>query len=181
MDASVIEQLERDGFDVGMTRTVPVVPIKADERGRVLPAGEEVFVMSGDAESLVHLRRITELFTGDAVPPDFKRGPTQEYALFFGIIEGTAVDFCSVTEVIEPDSEFQRLYRLLAKRPDATDGNPLFSYMQAAVRLYMSLRDTSRAEFEAVAMRLSKSAKTFRTDPSSTNYFHIVGRNFLGR
>lgn len=179
MDPSVVEQLEQADFDVGMTRTIPVVPIKTDERGRVVPAGEEVFVMSDDAEFLVRLGRITDLFVGDAVPPDFKPGPTREYVLFFGMIERTAIDFCSVTELIEPDSEFQRLYRLLAKRPDATDGNPLFSYMQAAVRLYMSLRDTSRAEFEAVAMRLSKSAKTFRTDPSSTNYFDIVGRGFL--
>ncbi|MHC5057445.1 MAG: hypothetical protein ACYTKD_22450 [Planctomycetota bacterium] len=179
MDLSVVEQLERAGCDVGMKRVVPIVAIMADERRRVLPAGEEVFVMSGDAETSVHLKRITELFAGDAYPPDFGRGPTPMYALFFAMIERTAVDFCSVTEVIEPDSEFQRLYGLLARRPDATDGNLLFSYMQAAVRLYMSLRDTSRAVFEAVAMRLAKSAKTFRTDPSSTNYFDVVGRDFL--
>jgi hypothetical protein len=54
------------------------------------------------------------------------------------------------------------------------DANPLFSYLRAASRLYLSLRDVSRAEFEAVANRLRVSARTFSAGIDSTNYHHFV-------
>jgi len=47
--------------------------------------------------------------------------------------------------------------------------------MQAGARLYMSLVDVSRAEFEAIAQRLTRSVRHFRTDAASKNYFEIVG------
>jgi len=59
------------------------------------------------------------------------------------------------------------------------DANPLFSYLRAAARLYLSLRDVSRDEFEAVAERLRRSAKTFASRLDSTNYYRLVLGEFL--
>lgn len=176
MDAEVIRALKDAGIDTTFKKTVPGICIMVDETGRPKELGEEVMVISGEKIQLVRLKPITQLFSGDAVPPDFRRGPTPEYMMFFALIERTAADFCSSTRRTELDKEFQRLYRLLGKRPDGRDRNPLFSQLQGAVRLYMSLRDASRAEFEAVAARLSKSARTFSDGYSSTNYLDLALR-----
>ena len=77
------------------------------------------------------------------------------------------------------DQEFERLYNHLRRRPDGTDANPILSYLQAAARLYMSLRDVSQAEFEAVARRLTKSARTYSEGLSSTNYTDLVLERLL--
>ena len=176
MDGAAVEKLKDAGIDVSLGETIPVVPIRFDERGRVVPLGDEVAVASGEAVAIVRLKRISDLFAGDTVPPNFARGPTPEYMLFFLLIERTAVDYCTSTGEIQTDKEFRRLYRLLGRRPDGVDRNPLSSYLRAAARLYMSLRDVSRAEFKAVAARLSKSARTFSTGPRSRNYFNVTRR-----
>ena len=80
----------------------------------------------------------------------------------------------------ETDAEFERLYRLLRRNPDGQDAHPLFSYLQGAVRLYMSLRDVSQAEFEAVVNRLSQSAKWHSTHTGSTNYHREVLQGVFG-
>jgi hypothetical protein len=99
--------------------------------------------------------------------------------MFFCLIERTAADFCVSTGRMEPDDEFRRLYRLLARRPGGDDRNPLFSYIQAGARLYMSLKDVSRAEFEAVALRLSRFARNVSTGATSANYIQSAKRLLL--
>jgi hypothetical protein len=96
------------------------------------------------------------------------------------MIEGTALDYCQVTNQPETDEEFYRLYRHLSRRPDGRDSHPLFSYLQAAAQLYMSIKDTSRAEFEAVTGRLALSARHFSMGPTSRNYINTL-RTTLGR
>jgi hypothetical protein len=59
------------------------------------------------------------------------------------------------------------------------DANPLFSYLRAAARLYLSLRDVSRAEFKAMANKLRVSARAFATRRDSTNYHHFVLEEFF--
>jgi len=130
--------------------------------------------MAGESTALVRLLKVSDLWTGEAVPPDFERGPTPEYVLFFALIERTAADYCACMGKRTRDREFERLYERLRGRPDGTDPNPLFSYLRAAARLYMSLRDVSRAEFEAVARRLKRSARTFSDGDTSTNYLDLA-------
>jgi hypothetical protein len=107
-------------------------------------------------------------------------GVPDEYAFFFALIERAAFDFCATARRIPRDEEFAELYRRLWKRPDETGGDLLGSYVRAGARLYMSLRDVSRAEFEAVAKRLARSARTFAMGYTSTNYYEYVGRELLG-
>lgn len=146
---------------------------------KVEPLGEEFVVVPGELVASIRPKKITGLFVGNVVPPNFSTGPTFEYVQFFALLEMTAADFCSVTGKPERDVEFERLYALLRRRPDGRDVNPIFSYLQAAARLYMSLRDVSEMEFEAVARRLTRSARTFAM--GSTNYYELAGKTLLGR
>lgn len=173
MDRHVIEVLAGAGIDTTIEDCFPVIPVRV-EGGKPVPLDVEVPVKNGDALALVPLQSIPNLFAGSATPPSFAKGPTDEYVLFFTLIERTAVDYCTVTSRAEYDEEFDRLYRLLRRRPDGRDGNPLFSYLQAAVRLYMSLRDVNQQEFEAVLQRLAQSARRYTDGPSSKNYFRLL-------
>ena len=177
MDAQIVSQLQKAGIDTTLLHHFPVVPVRVSEVGRPMPLSDEVPVESGGKFAIVGLRSIPRLFTGAVRPPSFAHGPTDEYLPFFAVIEVTAVGYTRSVGRAEYDEEMERLYRQLRRRPDGTDSNPLFSYLQAAARLYMSLRDVSRDEFEAVAQRLSVSARHFAAGPSSTNYLRSVGRH----
>ncbi len=178
VDQRVYEALRDEGFDVTLERYVPHIAVEISQRNAPRPLGEEVPVLSG--HTLVHLplKSIPELFVGSAQPDDFSDGPTPEYVMFFSVIELTAMEYCTVTGRREPDFEFERLYRHLRRRPAGQDSNPLFSYLQAAARLYMSLREVSQAEFEAVANRLSKSARHMSQGDVSTNYLYLLESSF---
>ncbi len=182
MDKTVIDCLAAAGADYELKGHRVLIPIQVSDGEAPDPLGEEVCVLSGEVVlPRVKLKKISELFSGNRQPPDFKQGPTEEYVVFFLLIERMAMDFCTSTKRIERDVEFERLYHLLRRRPDGRDFNPLFSYLQGIVRLYMSLRDVSQAEFEAVASRLARSAKTFSEGPTSRNYHDVALKQFLGQ
>jgi hypothetical protein len=158
------------------------VPTVLGEQGRVVTLDQDLPVPVMDEDDRVvwlPLQSISQLWTGSAVAPDFSRAPPPKYEPFFILIEATAAEFCDAAGRPERDREFQRLYRSLRRRPDGVDPNPLFSYLRAAARLYLSLRDVSRAEFEAVADRLRVAAQTFASRLDSTNYHHLVLEEFF--
>lgn len=174
MDKQVREALRAEGFDLTLERYIPHVAVELSQRERPRPLGAEVPVLSGPTLVRLPLKSIPELFVGNAAAPDFADGPTDEYEDFFMVLELTSLEYCTVTGRREPDFEFERLYRHLRRRPAGQDSNPLFSYLQAAARLYMSLRDVSQAEFEAVANRLSKSARHMSQGEVSANYLYLL-------
>ncbi len=181
MDPNVIAALEKAGMDPQHPELLRV-PIVLGEQRRVLPLeGDLPVPVSNDEERVVWLPLgpISQLWTGSAIPPDFSVAPTPEYEPFFLLLEATAAEYCDATGRPERDREFERLYRHLRRRPDGVDRNPLFSYLRAAARLYMSLPDVSRAEFEAVADRLRVSARTFCSRLDSTNYHRFVLEEFF--
>jgi len=181
MDKTVIDCLAAAGADYKLKGYGVSIPIQVSVDRAPVPLGEEVFVLSGEIiVPKVKIKKISELFSGNRQPPDFRNDPPEEYILFFALIEGMAMDFCTSTTRIERDVEFERLYNFLRRRPDGRDSNPLFSYLQGIVRLYMSLRDISRAEFEAVASRLARSAKTFSEGLTSRNYYDLALKRLLG-
>jgi hypothetical protein len=181
MDAEAKAALERAGFHAEQTGLLRI-PIEISPQGQVRPLSEEVPVMEAGTPglALLKLEPCAQLWTGTAVPPSMAGTPPEQYQPFFLMLEMTAADYCTTTRKAVPDAEFERLYRLLRRRPDGTDANPLFSYLRGAARLYMSLRDVSRAEFEAVAQRLSQSARHFSTHVGSTHYYQQVLRDLLG-
>ncbi|NPD24795.1 hypothetical protein [Corallococcus exiguus] len=179
MDANVVAELEKAGVKVEDPMRL-FIPVERDEHGQVKVVGDEVPVRFGDVTAHVRLQPISALWTGNKQPPDFSRPPFPEYEPFFFLIEATAAGFCRDTRHAEVDQEFSQLYRHLARRPDGHHKNALFSYLRAAARLYLSLRDVSQAEFEAVAQRLHQSAKLHAGHVGSTNYFQAVLRQVLG-
>lgn len=74
MDPEAVEALKNAGIDVEFRETIPTVAVKATEDGVPEPLGEEVGVTCGSRFGIVRLKRITELFTGDAIPPSFAKG-----------------------------------------------------------------------------------------------------------
>jgi hypothetical protein len=176
MDPIAVQALKDAGIDVTMKKRIPNIPIQLTEEGEVEGPGEVVMLLSGDVPVPVTLKKISELYVGSTVPPDFSRGPAPGYEMFFLLIERTVAQFCRITGSTPYDTEFEELYRRLKRRPDETGGAPMLAYIRAAVRLYMSLRDVSRAEFEAVATRLARSARAFALSESSTNYVKTISR-----
>lgn len=87
--------------------------------------------------------------------------------MFFAMLERAVIGYCRSSGRAGYDAEIERLYTHLRRRPDGRDANVLFSYMQAATRLYMSMFDVSQAELDAVARRLSQSAGRFADGPTS--------------
>ncbi|QRN99446.1 hypothetical protein JRI60_10680 [Archangium violaceum] len=179
MDREAVERLQRAGLKVDQPELLRVA-IQRDENKKVMKLGTEVPVMGNEGLMLVTLQPLSKLWTGSALPPDLSRTPPPQYQPFFLLLESTAANYCAATGKAETDDEFERLYRQLRRRPDGDDPHPLFSYLKGATRLYMSLRDVSQAEFEAVVNRLSQSAKWHSTHVGSTNYHREVLRNLFG-
>lgn len=151
MAQSVIDSLEQHGVSTSFADDIPVIPIGVDREHAPVVLGQDVPIACPDNNVVsVRLKSIPDLFTGTRVPPCFAEYPTNDYLNFFTLIERTAVNYCVTTKRVERDVEFEALYNHLRRRPSGHHFNPLFSYLQAAVRLYMSLRDVSQAEFEAV-------------------------------
>jgi hypothetical protein len=175
MDAAVIAILDKAGIDTRLDGgLLPRIGLQLNGSGRLEPLDSRITVEAGAAVAVVEVKTIPQLFAGDRVPPDFERGPPPAYLPFFLMIETTAVACCAATSP-EYDRELERLYAQLRRRPLATDANPIFSYLRAAVRLYMSIRNVSQAELAGVAQRLSRSAGHFSTSITSTNYIREVG------
>jgi hypothetical protein len=181
MDRKVIAALRVAGMDPEHPELLRV-PTALGEQGRVVSLDPDlpVPVMDDDGRVVwLPLAPISQLWRGSTAAPGFSFASPPEYEPFFILIEATAAEFCDATGRPERDREFERLYRLLRRRPDSMDANPLFSYLRAAARLYLSLRDVSQAEFEAVANRLRVSARTFSMGSDSTNYHHFVLEEFF--
>lgn len=175
MDLGVIDVLSKAGIRLDQDTPLPVVGIARDEEKRPVPMADDVPVVgSDDTLVVVRLKPIIQLFSGTRVPPDFADEPPPEYVDFFELIEITAVNYCTVTNRPERDVEFEAIYNHLRRRPDGKHANPLYSYLRAAVRLYMSISDVSQLEFEAVVDRLRMSAKHFAVGATSSNYYHTV-------
>jgi hypothetical protein len=96
---------------------------------------------------------------------------------FFMMLEATVVRFCEVDGRDMTDQEMLEIYAELRRRPDGKGGR-LFTYLQAAARLYMSARPISQAEYDAVMNRLAKSARTFSMPPLSRNYLETLRDTF---
>ena len=181
MDPSAIAQLQATGHTFDPTRVLARIPTRIAENDVVEPLGDEVPLLIKEEVVLLQLKPISALFTGDRKPPSFTNGPPNgEYVLLFATIEATAAGCASVMKSPPTDKEFERLYRRLKKHPDGMDKNPVFSYMQAGARLFMSFRDTSKAEFEAAVARMARSADTFSIGLTSRNYYGQLAHMFLG-
>ena len=173
MDLKVRQELQRAGLEMDWPERLQV-PIQFGPNGRALPLGEEVPVADDSwTTAQVKLKPISQLWTVSEKTPFLLRTPPHHEA-FLHLLQSTAVIYCTSMDKPETDAEFERLYRMLRQRPDGLDCHPLFSYLQGAARLYMSLRSVSRAEYEALLQRLGQLAQRFRLHADSTGYHDKV-------
>jgi hypothetical protein len=150
------------------------LPLALTKDGRVAPLGEEVPVADNSwTMAHVKLKPISQLWTATGTAP-FPVTTAPRHEAFLVLLESTASVYCMTMGRPETDAEFERLYRQLRRHPDGRDAHPLFEYLQAAARLYLSLQDVSRAEYEALTDRLSKLARIAHTHVGSTNYHRIM-------
>ncbi len=181
MDLGVIEALRAAGLHPERVEELRV-PTLMGEQGRVVPLEQDLPVpvmKDGGTVTWVHLQPISKLWMGSVLPPSFMPEPPPKYEAFFLLLECTAAGYCCAVGKPERDQEFERLYQRLGQEPDSEDSNPLFSYLRAAARLYLSVRDVSRVEFKAVAERLRSSVKAFSSRMDSTNYHRLVLEEFF--
>ncbi len=178
LDPEAIKKLEAAGLPTAPEDISVGVPTEAGQLST--RDGASVVVESATGKLLVELKPLTALFVGTRQPPPMRGEPPAEYLAFFHTIEFTAAKACEARGRPEADGEFARLYRHLRRRPDGTDPNPVFGCLQSAARMYLSLRDVSCAEYEAVIDRLHRSARTFHTHVGSTNYYTHALRPLLG-
>ena len=172
MDKTVVAALEAAGMVPEPLSLRIRLEVQADGG---IDLGSTVTVEQEERSVAVALAPIASLWSGSRLPPDLTGKPQKDYIPFFHSIEQAAADYCwqSGRQVI--DREFERLYELLRRRPDGRDAEPVFAVLQAGARLYMSLCDTSQAEYEAVVRRLARSARTFAIGgPVSRNYWEIA-------
>ncbi|MCY1076807.1 hypothetical protein [Archangium lansingense] len=173
MDLTVIQDLKHAGLELDWPERLQV-PIQFGAHGKALPLGEEVPVADDSWTTVqVKLKPISQLWSVADKTPFLLRAPPHHEA-FLHLLQSTAVIYCTAMDKPETDAEFERLYRMLRQRPDGLDCHPLFSYLQGAARLYMSLRSVSRAEYEALLQRLGKLAQSFRSHEDSINYHDKV-------
>ena len=179
MDLKVRQELERAGMDLDWPERLQVA-IQFTHQGQAMPLGEEVPVVD-ESWTMVHVKlaRISRLWTATDMTPFLLR-TAPHHESFLRLLESTAGIYCTSMNQPETDAEFERLYRLLRRHPDGEDAHPLFSYLQGAARLYLSLRSMSRGEYEALTYRLSKMARRFRSHEGSTNYYRKVVHSVLG-
>ncbi len=169
MDSELIKKLETAGLPLDPDALALGIPREGE---KLVRSSGPFLVMDDENHSLlIDAKPLSALFMGNRQPPMMREEPPEEYLPFFYTIEHAAALACVARGRPETDREFERLYRLLRRRPDGRDENPVFECLQRAAQVYLSLRDVSSAEYEAVMDRLGRSAKTFHTHVGSTNYF----------
>lgn len=172
MDLDLVKKLETAGLAPNPDALSVGIPRVAE---KVVQDEGPVVLMDNKRRSIrVDLKPLTALFVGNRQPPPMRGEPPVEYFPFFYALEHAAAMACVARGRPEPDAELERVYRHLRRHPDGKNPNPTFGCVQRAAQVYLSLRDISRAEYEAVVDRLSRSARTFDTHVGSTNYFTRV-------
>ncbi len=173
MDLDLVNKLEAAGLTPNPDVISVGIPRVAEKL--VHDEGPAVVLMDNQRRSLrVDLKPLTALFVENRQPPPMRGEPPVEYFPFFYALEHAAAMACIARGRPEPDAEFERLYRHLRRHPDGKNPNPTLGCVQRAAQVYLSLRDISRAEYEAVMDRLSRSARMFDGQVGSTNYFTRV-------
>lgn len=165
MDQELLSSLVGAGVCVDFAQALPWVRT---------PGEGTVEVTDGTETAPVKLRPALKLFSGQRHPPTFELGPTPDYQAFFMMVEMAAIDGCEALEIVPTDAEFEEMYAHLALHPDGTMRHPLYPWLRSAAVLYLSLVDTSRAEFEGVIGRLAASARKWAARPGRRRYHDLL-------
>lgn len=183
MDPAVIQALRagEPGSDGSLGLKLPLILVEKGDDGKVRIPREEVALRFKERRVETKLKGVAELWAGNQAPPPMSGPPPPRYQPFLWLVERAAMEYCAVSGEVPTDDEFARVYQELVRRPDGKGPAPVFHFARAACRLYMSLEDISRAEYEALIERLGKSARHHRAGTVSRNYHAAVSKYVMAR
>lgn len=171
MDQDLLSSLVGAGVSVDFTQALPWIASPATAPGGTAR------VTDGTETAEVRLRTAHELFAGKRTPPAFELGPTPHYQAFFMMVELAAIDGCAALGIVPTDAEFEELYTQLRLQPDSPARHPLLNWLRSAALLYLSLVNTSQAEYEGVLGRLAASARKWAGRPGSRRYHDVLSHS----
>lgn len=174
MDQEVSDVLARVGVCLSpraaKVHVVPVIALQIQDDHGVLPLTDIIPIGTSDNHVIeVKVRALGELLTGNIQGFSSDRPPV-DYADLLFMLMWTAVRYCYHAQVEIRDVEFSEIFNHLRRRPDGTHSNPIFSYLRAAVRVYASLVDLSKCQFESVMNYLRIAARRHADGHTSTAY-----------
>jgi len=142
----------------------------------------EIWVSDGVGTALWQVEALRPLFRGERQPPPdaIMAHYPKEYVLFFAGIEHSVLLFCALTR--QPtDAECLELYAQMRRRPDGRSLGPLHDVIWQSAAVALGLRPWSEAEYTAVLGQLARSARHFKTGPSSRNYMEYLQQTLGSR
>jgi hypothetical protein len=142
----------------------------------------EIWVSDGGGTALWWVDALRPLFRGERQPPPdvaMARYPPA-YVPFFAGIEHSILLFCTLTRR-PTDAECLELYAQMRRRPDGRSLGPLHDVIWQSAAVALGLRPWSEAEYTAVLGQLARSARHFKTGPSSRNYMEYLQQTLGSR
>jgi len=177
--ASLRHAAEAGGVDVARLRLS--LPLGEGDTTLRIPR-HEIWVSDGEGHALWRVEALRPLCRGDRQPPPdvaMERYPPK-YVLFFAGIEHSVLLFCALTR--QPtDAECLDLYAQMRRRPDGRSLGPLHDVIWQSAAVALGLRPWSEAEYTAVLGQLARSARHFKTGPSSRNYIAYLQQTIGSR
>jgi hypothetical protein len=142
----------------------------------------EIWASDGGGTALWRVDALRPLFRGERQPPPdvaMARYPPA-YVPFFAGIEHSVLLFCTLTRH-PTDAECLELYAQMRRRPDGRSLGPLHDVIWQSAAVALGLRPWSEAEYTAVLGQLARSARHFKTGPSSRNYLGYLQQTLGSR
>ena len=177
--ASLRLAAEEGGVDIAKLR----LSIPLGEGDTALRSNRhEIWVSDGGGTALWWVDALRPLFRGERQPPPdvaMARYPPA-YVPFFAGIEHSILLFCTLTRR-PTDAECLELYAQMRRRPDGRSLGPLHDVIWQSAAVALGLRPWSEAEYTAVLGQLARSARHFKTGPSSRNYMEYLQQTLGSR
>jgi hypothetical protein len=157
-----------------------------------LPVGEgditlrrnrhEIWVSDGVGTARWRVEALTSLFRGERQPPPdvaMARYPPA-YVPFFAGIAHSVLLCCTLTRH-PTDAACLECYTQMRRRSDGRSLGPLHDVIWQSAAVALGLRPWSEAEYTAVLGQLARSARHFKTGPSSRNYMEYLQQTLGSR
>jgi hypothetical protein len=140
------------------------------------PGRSLLFLGDGKRIATWHVGSLRALFRGERLPPadgEMAHYP-ETYVPFWSLVESSVFSFSRGLPHPPTDSEFADLYSQIRRRPDGRSLGRLHDVIWQSAALALGLSRWSEAEFVAVFGQLARSARSFRTAPTSRNYIKFI-------
>jgi hypothetical protein len=167
------QELPKAELVSGLKEAVDALGVEVDPYRFIVPREDNlagpIKIEEGDHAILWEAPKLSELFRGDANPPDLTRYP-DEYVPYFYFIEKN-VFLWSQDRLAPSDQELESFYSNLARRPDGKRTDPLQELLWRVSALLLGCYPLSEAQYAGIVRRLAHSCGNFAMKPISRNYF----------